>query len=261
MKNKLEVISKIVDECSKDQLTNVFDSIADLLATSTKAEMISHCFNTELGGSGFNTYTSPDKTMVLINDETMCKVVDFFNSKGYQPYITTEQIDRVKTISKLAEDNKVSILWDQSGLRKKYYYFKQYRFNGINLYNTLNINAINAAAAATSGFGAATLSMAGVVALSWSGSMFLSTAENYIPNTMPRFKLAVSGLKYGIAFLIRCVEWTSNQIISFAENIITGHTLPTNVTEVYGFNRGPKLKELKKLKNPVSDWIIKRLNK
>ena len=86
------------------------------------------------------------------------------------------------------------------------------------------------AAAASSTIGAASLTMAGVVALSWSGSLFFSTLENYVPNTMPRTKLAVTGLKYGTALPIRCVEWTSNQMFGFAEKIVIGISLPTNIT-------------------------------
>jgi hypothetical protein len=97
----------------------------DLPVSSTKAEMISHCLNNELGAYGFHSYPSPDKTMVLIDDETMRKVVDFFNKKGYQPYITKEQIDRIKAIQRVSNDNNINIFWAQSGLRKKYYYLKQ----------------------------------------------------------------------------------------------------------------------------------------
>ena len=54
--------------------------------------------------------------------------------------------------------------------------------------------------------GAAGVTMGGVVALSWAGSLFFSTLENYIPNTLPRVKLVVSGAKFGTALPIRCVE-------------------------------------------------------
>jgi len=150
--------------------------------------------------------------MILVNDETMCQVVDFFNKKGYQPYITNEQIERIQTLQQVSNHNNVSIFWEQDGLRRKYYYLKQYGFNGFNLYNVLNLNSINTAGAALSTTGAATLSMAGVIALSWTGSLFLSTLENYIPNTMPKTKLVVSGTKVVTALPIRCVEWTSNHI-------------------------------------------------
>ena len=43
------------------------------------------------------------------------------------------------------------------GLKKNYYYFKQYGFNGINLYNLLKINTVNSAAASLSATGAVTL--------------------------------------------------------------------------------------------------------
>lgn len=66
-------------------------------------------------------------------------------------------------------------------MRKKYYYFKlkQYGFNSVNLYNVLNINTINTAAAALSPIGAAALTIASVVPLSWSGSLFFSNKNKY----------------------------------------------------------------------------------
>ena len=250
-----------MDTCSKSELESVFAPLADLPASCTKAEMISHCLDTELGAYGFKSYPSPDKTAVLINDEGMCKVMDFFKGKGYQPVLTEEHTMRVSTVVDFANKNQVDLLWAQTGLKKKYYYFKQYGFNGVNLYNVLNINTINSAAAALSPIGAAGITMAGVVALSWTGSLFFSTLENYIPNTMPRTKLVVNGVKYGIALPIRCVEWTSNQIFGFAEKMVIGRQLPTNVTEVYKLNIGPKLENIAEVKKPVLSWLINRLNK
>ena len=155
----------------------------------------------------------------------------------------------------------MDLLWAQTGLKKRYYYLKQYGFNGLILYNVLNINTVNSAAAALSPIGAAGITMAGVVAISWTGSLFFSTLENYIPNTMPRAKLAITGMKYGIALPIRCVEWTSNQIFGFAENMVIGRQLPTNVTEVYKLNIGPELKNITEVKKPVLSWLINQLNK
>lgn len=258
--NELELIEAAVDTCSKSHLESVFAPLADLPGSCTKAEMISHCLNTELGAYGFKSYTSPDKTAVFINDEGMCAVTDFFKNKGYQPVLTQEHTKRVSTVVDFANKNKVNLLWAQTGLKKKYYYLKQYGFNGVNLYNVLNINTINSAAAALSPAGAAGITMAGVVALSWSGSLFFSTLENYIPNNMPRVKFAVTGMKYGTALPIRCVEWTSNKIIGFAEKIIIGRQLPTNVTEVYKLNTGPELKNITEIKKPVLNWLINQLN-
>jgi|GEM_PF-3312848 hypothetical protein len=49
--------------------------------------MISHCLNNKLGAYGIDTYLSPDQTSVLINDDTMCRIVDFFNKNQYQSYV------------------------------------------------------------------------------------------------------------------------------------------------------------------------------
>jgi hypothetical protein len=259
MSNKLTIVSDILDHCSKEHLHSVFASLTDLPSTSTKAEMISYCLNHELGAYGFKSYPSPDKSMVLINDETMWKIVDFLNQKGFTPHFTEQQVERIKTIQKVASDNNVGIYWSQEGFRRNYYYFKQYGFNGINLYNILNLNTANSAAAAISSTGAAGLTMAGVIALSWSGSLFLSTLENYIPNNMVRTKAVISGAKFATAFPIRLTEWTSNQIFGFVEKIVIGIPLPTNVTHVYRLNVGPQVDKIFEIKRSAIKWLLKHL--
>lgn len=258
---EIKVIESIVDTCSKAHLESVFAPVANLPTSCTKAEMVSHCLNTELAAYGLKTHVSPDKTSVFINDEGMCKVVDFFKGTGYQPVLTPEHTERVGTVINFANKNGIDLLWAQGGLKKKYYYLKQYGFNGAHLYNLLNINTINSVAATLSPTGVAGVTMAGVIALSWSGSLFFSTLENYIPNTMPRTKMAITGIKYGVALPVRCVEWTSNQIFGFAEKLIIGDPLPTNVTEVYKLNIGPKLENITGIKKPVLSWLVNQLKK
>lgn len=85
----------------------------------------------------------------------MRKVLDFFKGKSYQPILTPEHTERVGSVVDFANKNKVDLLWAQGGLSKKYYYLKQYRFNGVNLYNVLKINTMNTAAAALSPTGSA----------------------------------------------------------------------------------------------------------
>ena len=63
--DKLEIIEAVVDTCSKSQLESVFAPLADLPASCTKAKMITHCLNTELGAYGFKSYT-------FIIDENRC---------------------------------------------------------------------------------------------------------------------------------------------------------------------------------------------
>jgi hypothetical protein len=191
----------------------------------------------------------------------MSKVMDFFKGKGYQPVLTDEHTRRVSTVVDFANETKVDLLWAQTGLKKRYYYLKQYGFNGLNLYNVLNINTLNNAAAVLSPIRAAGITMSVVVALSWTGSLFFSTLENYIPNRMPRLKLAVTGMKYGTALPIRCVEWTSNQIFGVAENMVIGRPLPTNITEAYRLHIGPKLENITQIKKPVLSWLINQLEK
>jgi len=160
----------------------------------------------------------------------------------------------------VSTDNKISIQWAQSGFRRKDYYLKQYGFNGINLYHVLNLNGVNVANAAVSSTESAVLSMAGMIALSWTGSLFFSTLENYIPNNMVKTKAVVSGAKLLTSFPVRCAEWTTNQIFGVVENVIIGSPLPTNITEVYRINGGPKLEDLSKIRKPIIQWLLNQLN-
>lgn len=101
--------------------------------------------------------------------------------------------------------------------------------------------------------------MPGIVALSWSGSVFLSTLENYVPASFPITKGLISGGKFVVALPIRLVEWTGNQIFGVVETAIIGRSLPTNITEVYKLNVVPKLKDLEKLRKPAINWVIQQL--
>jgi hypothetical protein len=253
--NKLQILNEILEECSKEHLDSVFSPIVELPSTSTKAEMISHCINKELANYGFKTYTSPDKTMVLVNDEAMCKVADFLNQKGFTPFFTKEQIERLKTIQRVSYDNKVNIYWAQTGFRRKYYYLKQYGFNGVQLYNILNLNSRNAANALLSPTGSAAWTIGGILALSWSGSLFFATLENYIPNHWVKTKAVVCGTKFVLALPIRTSEATANGIFGFVERFVFGSPLPTNITQVYKLEVGPKLKDLPGLKKSVLQFL------
>jgi len=63
--------------------------------------------------------------------------------------------------------------------------------------------------------------------------------------------MVVTGIKYGVSLPIRCVEWTSNQIFGFVENVTVGNQLPTNITEVYKLSVGPKLESITQIEKPV----------
>jgi hypothetical protein len=258
----ISIIEKIVDVCKDDKVVQgVISSIENGPGYSSKAELVCQCLNKELSAYGFYSYPSADHTAILVNDDTMCNVLDFFKNNGYQPHITTQQVNRVKSIVEVASNDKINIFWQQAALKRKYYYLKQYGFNGWNLFNLLNINTINNAAASLSVTGAAKISMTGIVALSWSGSLFLSSLEYYIPDSMSRVKIAVMTTKFVISAPIRCVEWSGNQIMGGVEYLVLGHSLPTNVTEVFKLNEGPKLKDLKELKKPLINWMVNKLQK
>ena len=144
----------------------------------------------------------------------------------------------------------------QTGFNKKYYLFKQYGFNGVNLYSLLNINTINSAGAALSTTGAVGLTLPTLVALSWSGRLFLSTLENIIPDNMNKTKAVISGSKVIISLPIWVVELTSNSIIGFVENRTIGTQLPINVTDDFKLSSGPRLRDLSNLKKPIKKLFL-----
>jgi hypothetical protein len=82
---------------------------------------------------------------------------------------------------------------------------------------------MNTAAVALSLTGTTGLIISGVLNLSWSGSLFFAILENYIPSTstMLKIKMVVTELNYEVALPIQFVEWISNQILGFVENLAT----------------------------------------
>ena len=111
----------------------------------------------------------------------------------------------------------------------------------------------------TSATKAPAMSTAGALALSYSGGLFFSTLENYILNTFSKTKVVVGITKIVVSILIQMIEFTSNAIIGFGENLPTGNKLPTNVTSVYGLEKVLKLGSLLKLERPF--FIIKMVEK
>ena len=249
--SKYEIARNVIDKCS----TDIIDM--SLLESIVKAEHVSECLNRELSAYGLNTFVSPDKTSVFIDDQGMSQVINYFEGTGYQPVVTEEHVERVKNIIQSADKEKIPLLWSQAGFKKRYYNFKQIGFNGANLLNVLNINTLNAAAATLSPTGAVTLSLSGVVALSWTGSMFFSTLENYIPNDFVKTKAIIKGSKFAIAIPIRLVEHTTNTIFGAAENCTIGVQLPINVTDKFNVADGPRIKDIKKLRKPVGEFLYK----
>lgn len=249
--SKYEIVKAAIDHCNSDLID------ISLIDPISKAEYVSECLNRELSAYGLNTYVSPDKTSVLIDDQGMSTVINYFEGTGFKPVVTEEHVDRVKTIIQKADNEKIPLLWSQEGLKKRYYNFKQIGFNGANLLNVLNLNTINAPAVMLSPTGSVALSFSGVIALSWTGSMFLSTLDNYIPNNFVKTKAIIKGSKFALAVPIRLVEYTSNVIFGTIENYTVGVQLPINVTDNFNVSTGPRIKDIKKLKKPIGELLYK----
>ena len=110
---------------------------------------------------------------------------------------------------------------------------------------------MNTAATALSPNKATIITIDGLITLSWSESLFFSTVKNYILNTMTKTKLTLSGTKFVLVLPIPCVEWTSNRIFGFIENIVVDSEILINTTEAYRLHEGPKLKNTFKFKKPL----------
>jgi len=246
--SKLEIIKTIVDNCDQDIL---------VVEPIVKAEYISGCLNQELSAYGLTTYVSPDKSSVIINDEGMNTVLNYFEGTGFQPIITQEHVERIKNVLKIADKAKVPLIWSVEGFKRRYFQFKQMGFNGVNLYNVLNINTLNTAAAATSANGAVGLT----IAVSWTGRLFLSTVENYIPNDFVKTKAVVKGSKFLIGLPLMMAEHTTNVIIGRIEMLLSGNELPINVTKHFNITEGPRLKDINKLKKPIIKFLRDKLDK
>lgn len=248
-----EIVKHVIDKCSNEELING--------VIPTSADHLSFYFNTELGAYGLKTHVSPDKRFIYIDEEGMSKVLSFFKGKEAQPMFTAQQVERVQDIVETANQKNISLIWLQQGWSKRYYLFKQYGFHGANIFSILNINNINTAAAINSSTGAATMTIGGALAISYSGSLFFSTIENYIPNTFTKTKAVVGAAKVVVSFPLQIAEFTGNAIFGVGEACFTGHKLPTNVTSTFQLDQGPKLKNLAKLKKPVTEYVHKFVNK
>lgn len=89
--------------------------------------------------------------------------------------------------------------------------------------------------------------------------MFFATLENYILNDFVKTKAIIKGSKFALAVPIRVVGHTFNTILKTAENLIMGVLLPINVTSNFNLAEGSRIKNIKKLKKPVGEFLINSL--
>ena len=111
--SNMEIAKVVIDKCSQQELMN-----PEILDSITKAQHISNCLNQELGAYGIKTLVSPDKNTVFIDNNGMSQVLNFFEGKSAQPVITTQQVERVQNILESANENKIDLVWLQTGLKK-----------------------------------------------------------------------------------------------------------------------------------------------
>jgi len=254
MSKQLEFYQSVIDICSETAV----DAIGEGL---TKAELVSQCFNQELGAYGIITQVSPDKSVIFLDDNGMSKVLDYFKGTGYQPVLTAEHTNRIQKALNYANQNNIQIIWKQVGLQKCYYQFKQYGFSGIQLFNVLKVNTVNNGLAAVAANGAAPLSLGTIVALSWTGGMFFGTVEKVIPDHWVKTKVATKTAKFVLSFPVSVIEWTANGIFGAGEAIFLGKTLPINVTKVQGLADGPNVTEVNLVLDTFKEWAKNKFGK
>ena len=101
------------------------------------------------------------------------------------------------------------------------------------------------------------MSAAGAMALSYSGSLFLSTLDNYIPNSWVRTKTSVGLAKVVVSFPLHITEKTTNVIFGSVEKLIIGTKLPTNVTAAFAVDKGPRLSSFGEIKKTLGELLYK----
>ena len=69
----------------------------------------------------------------------------------------------------------------------------------------------------TSTTGAATMTIGGALVISYSGNLFFSTIENYIPNVFTKTKAVVGVAKVVVSFPLQIAEFTGDVIFGFGE--------------------------------------------
>jgi len=102
--SKYQIAKAVIDNCN----TDVVD--ISLLEPISKAQHVSECLNREFSAYGLNTYVSPDKTSVLIDDQRMSTVINYFEGTGFQPIVTEEHVERVKDIVQKAYKENIPLL-------------------------------------------------------------------------------------------------------------------------------------------------------
>lgn len=108
-----------INSGSKDQLGSLLSTALDILDSCKKAEIVNQCLNTELEAFDLKTHVAIDKTSLLVNDEGLCKVRDFFKGKSYHPVLINQHTNRVGTVIDFANENKIDLLCTQGRFRKK----------------------------------------------------------------------------------------------------------------------------------------------
>lgn len=98
-----------------------------------------------------------------------------------------------------------------------------------------------------------------MITIRFSGSLFLSTIENYIPASIPRLKMVIGGLKYIVALPIKLVDYLGNKILKFGEKFFMWNSLLITIINVYRINEGPYLSKMGEFKKPIINGLIERL--
>jgi hypothetical protein len=249
-KNTEQITNVISDE------NNIVSFINDLSIKEfcTNPENIQQCLNRELAPFGIETKLSPDGSTLYVDSESKSRIVQFLSGNERIPVLEPGRVERLQEIAEVIQEKKILMIWKLNSVKRCYYLAKQHTFNGINFYHALNIKNTAASAAALSTTGAATLTLSSTIAISFTGAMFLSLVESYLP--AGNIKTVVKGAKVIIAIPIGITEVVTNGIIGTLEKLVMHEPLPINVTDVYGFSDGPKIEDVKGIRDKVTDFLL-----
>ena len=250
----LESIVSICDNESALVKVNHFDLIP-VREKCIDYVSISNCLNEELAEFGFKSFTSLDKGVIFMDTETKSQILNVLDENTLTPYVSDGKVKRISEIVEVMNEKKIPVIWTLEGSQKFYYLFKQYAFQGMNLWHAMNIQSAVSTSAALSPSGAAVITVSSAIAISFAGSMFLSLVECHV--SAGPIKTAVGVTKVIVAFPINLAQTVTNGIVGFVENSIIGTTLPINVTSVYGLTDGPEISKIPGFKDKVGSFLIK----
>jgi hypothetical protein len=216
--------------------------LTDKIIKECSAKDLSLYLNDNLAKVGIKTSTTLKDCVVTVDQETMRKIVQVANEGISNNFFGPQEAENLIKLIETAEKKNIPIILRLTGTPLKYWNTKQYGFHGVTFLHALRLRTEASALAAVAGNGAAALTIGSGVAISFTGVMFLSLLESYVP--VGPVKEIVKGSKLVVGIPIVFVEYTANIITGVFEKALFNQTFPTNITSTFGILDGPELSKL-----------------